>query len=311
MTTKILRTVFGSSKNILAFESFALACFILEGHIRVFESENVAKNMGFNGKAPNWLYDFVTQLATRMKVPDKLRNDLETSIFFEIDDASPAQIAILPEVLLDAANFIIRADAAGHLYLNEFKYAKAAEIFIANSDQLNAKIDYAAGFDRYKSNLKEILIFFALAHTTELALHWIRSIPDDIIEELLKFYGLSWADVQTDSGRVVNYLIDLIFLRLDSMVLMELISSKPRMKYKKSHQIEQYIPHPKLVQHLHAITSLMKASGGNNVIFNQLLNKSFPIAITIYSVPIITGKTIESSVKMDLLNKVLTKIVRQ
>ena len=310
MTKKILRTVFGSNKNILTFESFALACYILEGHVRVFESENVAKNMGFNGKAPNWLYDFLTQLATRMKVPDKLRNDLETSILFEIDDASPAQIAILPEVLLDAARFIIKADAAGHLYLNEFKYAKAAEIFIANSDHLNEKIDFTAGFDRYKSNLKEILISVGLTHASKLALHWIKSIPDDSLEELLKFYGLRWADVQTDSGRVVNYLIDLMFLRLDSIVLMELTSSKPRMKYKKSHQIEQYIPHPKLLQHLHAITSLMKASGGNSTIFNQLLNKSFPIVITIDSVPIRTGKALEPSAKLDILNKVLTKMVR-
>jgi hypothetical protein len=53
------------------------------------------------------------------------------------------------------------------------------------------------------------------------------------------------------------------------------------MKYGKKFQIETYLPHRELLNHLNTVAALMIASDYNHVIFYQLLDKSLPVKSSI------------------------------
>jgi hypothetical protein len=276
---KIPKVQFGGERHPLTIGTIALQCYILENHKRVFDREFVGRSMGFNGRSQNWLYDFMSHINRFSPLPVPFLDALAADQLFEAVDINGASVlkkSISPALLIQCCKFIVQANHAGHLYLSEVKFAKAAEKILEQEAEMDKRIDFASGYERYKANHLEALVKYMRRHATEGALHWVKSIPEPFLIKFLEFYDLDWASLNKIPKDAAAPLMDLVFCRIPSNLLEELRTSKPKMKYKKTYELEQYLVHPKLNEHLLVVAALMKASGGNKAIFSQLLDKTLP-----------------------------------
>jgi hypothetical protein len=272
---------YGAEKFKLKLDSIELSCFILEDNVHVFTKDSIQKAMGYQGKSEDWLNEFLIYINRITPIDPELLEELPKSILFQIEDSGDKTIlkqGILPNVLIDACQAIAKANNEGFLYLSEQKFARAAEMILKNTvgKNLDKLIDFATGYELFRQNQKDNLARFMTNNFSGNYFAWIKSLPDDFFEKVFASMGLNWIDMNNNISELADYVDDTVFSRLDSEILEQLESSKPRMKYRKINTAEQYLEHPKLKEHLQVITGLLKASGENQGIFGQLLNKTYP-----------------------------------
>jgi hypothetical protein len=243
----------------------------------VLNKSEIPAAMGYYGESTDWIYDFMHHLNTFFKLPHDFFDSLESKIHFRYseNDETPAE-GILPNVFFEACTYIIKARNENLLFATELKFAEAAEQVLGNSLDIDKKISHATGFERYKLNHKESLQRYYKKQVDDNAGNWIKTFGDDFFHELFVFFDIDWIDLNQKQHFCAMIINDIVFSRLPENLLNELRSSKPKMKYRKDNLPEQFMEHPKLKAHTLGVITLMKASGGNQRIFNQLLDKTFP-----------------------------------
>ncbi|HLA55405.1 MAG TPA: hypothetical protein VK623_04860 [Flavobacterium sp.] len=279
--SKPYKIKYGAEKFKLKLEHIELSCFILENNSRVFTKDSIQKAMGYLGKSEDWLNEFLIHINRITTIDPELLEELPKSILFQIEDSGDKTIlkqGILAKMLIDACQAITKANNEGFLYLSEQKFARAAEVILKNTTGKNVDklIDFATGYELFKQNQKDNLARYMGNNSSGNHFAWIKTLPDGFFEKAFVSMDLNWTNMTENIMSVANYADDIVFSRLDNQILELLASSKPRMKYRKVNTPEQFLEHPKLKEYLHVITGLHKASGGNQGIFEQLLNKTYP-----------------------------------
>ena len=151
-----------------------------------------------------------------------------------------------------------------------------------------ALVDEATGFQevRQRHALQEILDAFLLK---ELAA-WAKRFPDDFYKEIYRLRGWEWRGRSFNPPQAVaGYTNDFVYERLAPGIREELESRMPRddagRKKGRLHQLfTEDIGHPALAQHLHAVTTLMKASKNWNQ-FKLMLDTALPKRGTTLQLP--------------------------
>jgi hypothetical protein len=271
---------FGSESLKLKLGNLALSCYILENGQRVLTKTSVQKALGYDGKSENWLFEFLMHINRLTPVEPVILEALSKDAVFQINNAeiTATKYGVSANLFVEACNAIIKAKEDGFLFISELKYAKSAETIIKaiGDADIEKLIDYASGFDLFRQNHKEALMRFMITNYNKEYPVWIKSFPNNFIEAILAFKSWNWKELNENAEKIGAYFNHILFSRVEDVIFENLESSKPKMKYRKKNTPEQYIEHPDLKAQIQAITALIRASGKNQTIFEQLINKSFP-----------------------------------
>jgi hypothetical protein len=169
------------------------------------------------------------------------------------------------ELLPKVCDVFLDADDAGALTKGQRHIAAQARILIRGLAHVGiiALVDEATGYqdERARDALAKILEAFIAKELRP----WVRTFPADFYKEMFRLRQIPYrSDVKRPQyiGVLTN---DLVYARLAPGVLDELRRITPRddkgrLKHHLHRRLTEDIGHPKLQQHLSAVTALMKAS---------------------------------------------------
>lgn len=308
METKLPTVAFGSETLRLKIGNASLTCFILDNGQRILTKASVQKALGYDGKSENWLFEFLINVNRLTLVEPVILEALGKDILYTTD-SSIIKHAISPNLFVEACRAIVKANSDGFLYVSEQKFAKAAENVVntIGDADIEKMIDFASGYDLFKHNHKEVLIRVMQSGGNQHYPVWIRSFPDYFFSAIFAFNGWNWNDLNEKAEKIGAYLNDIVFSRIDEELFELLNSSKPKMKYRKKNTQEQYLENQELKTHTSAVVALLRASEKNETIFEQLLNKSFPMQRTLGHAMPKRDAGINTGVKLSVFNETLQK----
>lgn len=170
----------------------------------------------------------------------------------------------------------LRARDAGALHHTQLLIAAKADLLVralANTG-IVALVDEATGYqyDRARNALAVILEEFI---SKELAA-WVKTFDDDFYRELARLRGLAPEALLRKRPRYIGPItVDIVYKRLAPGVLAELRARNPKTenggRRHRHHQwLTREVGHPKLREHLAAITAVMKLSPDFSTFKNNL-----------------------------------------
>jgi hypothetical protein len=280
METTIPIAAFGSESQKLKIGPFTFSCYLLENGRRLFLKSGIQKAFGYEGKSENWLFEFLMHINRLTPVEPVILEALGKDIAFHVKsgDTFVKRLGMSPNLLVEACRTIVAANDEGFLYMSEIRFAKAAENILKSIGDADIEklIDYATGYELYKQNHKDALSRFLAADGNSYA-NWIKSFPDAFFQTIFAFKGWSWKDLNENADKTGEYVNNIIFSRIDHDLFDELGATKPKMQYRKKNTPEQYLEHSDLKAYMQTVIAFLRAADRNETIFEQLLNKSFPI----------------------------------
>ena len=163
-------------------------------------------------------------------------------------------------------------------YRNMIRAAEAIKAALADVGII-ALIDEATGYQdvRNRQALQNILDAYL---RKELAA-WAKRFPDEFYKQIYRLRGWEWKGRRLNPPQVVaKYTTDFVYERLAPGIREELERRMPRTprgtKRGKLHQLfTDDIGHPALAQHIHAVTTLMRAAANWDQ-FKWMLGRSLP-----------------------------------
>ena len=183
-------------------------------------------------------------------------------------------------ILPDICAVLIEAEQKGALDARLKRLAERAAILQHGFATVGiiALVDEATGYqdERARDALAKILEAFVAKELRK----WIKSFPTDFYRELFRLRKLPY-DGSVKRPQYIGHLTnDLVYARLAPSVLVELKRITPRdekgrLKHHLHRRLTQDVGHPKLLQHLASLTTLMRACDTWEQ-FKNLLNRSLP-----------------------------------
>ncbi len=141
-----------------------------------------------------------------------------------------------------------------------------------------ALVDEATGYQRIRAEraLTDIIEKFIAKELQP----WTKTFPYEFYEQIFRLKGWSGPDGVKRPSVIGRYTNEIVYNRLDPAVLEELRKKNPIMPSgNRRHRHHQYLTpdlgHPKLKEHLAAVTALMRASSNWDA-FQRNLNRAFP-----------------------------------
>ena len=266
-------------KGELNLAGARIPCYVLEDGRRVLAGRAVTNSMGLTSRDKG-VGRFLTK-AWRPYMGDKLVAAIENPIdFFVKKGMIPPQgyeAWILPEL----CNAVIDAGEAKLLQPSQDKILLQAKILTRAFSTVGiiALVDEATGYQevRDRQALQEILQRYISDELVAWALHFRQ----EFYREIFRLRGWEWSKLSTKRpllvGRITN---DIVYERLAPGVLDELRRKTPRnekgrLKNRLFQWLTTDIGDPALERHLHAVTSLMKASTSWSQ-FYRMLQRALP-----------------------------------
>jgi hypothetical protein len=169
------------------------------------------------------------------------------------------------DLLPDVCEIYLKAREAGVLPKNQEHVAKQAEILVRGLANIGiiALVDEATGYqdDRAKDALAKILEAFVAKEIRK----WVKTFPTEFYKEMFRLRGLPYTGSVKKPQYIGHLTNDLIYSRLAPGVLEELRRLTPRnekgkLKHRLFQRLTDEVGHPKLREHLTAVTTLMRAA---------------------------------------------------
>ena len=286
---ELLRATHEKSFTVNGREIFAA---VLENGKRVLTQESFLRAIGRAAKAKagtgnrtrvDGLPAFLTAEALNTFVTDEIRQATTPIIFRNLSgQRTYGYDALLLQMVCEV--YLKLRDAS---IAKSGKVSKQFEHIIVACDILNrgfarvgiiALIDEATGYqaDRARDALARILEAFIAKELRD----YMSCFPGDFYKELFRLRGITY-DGGVKRPQYIGHLTnDLIYARLAPGVLEELQrlterNSKGRLKHRLYRRLTEDIGHPKLLQHLSAVTALMRACDSWEQ-FKKMIDRSLP-----------------------------------
>lgn len=273
----------------LRFGDVVIPCAVLddEKHTRVLSRIGFIRAIGRKGKAKGGRkYDvefkvpvFLTAENLKPFISLKLAENSTPMPFIPPTGGGPA-IGYKAELLPQVCSVFIDADAAGKLQPNQKHIAEQCRILSRGFGILGitALIDEATGFqdDRARDALAKILEAFIAKELRP----WVSTFPAEFYRELFRLRNIPYKETVKRPQYIGHLTNDLVYRRLAPGVLDELKRLTPkddkgRLKTHLHRRLSEDVGHPKLLQHLSAVTALMKASNTWEQ-FKPMADKALP-----------------------------------
>lgn len=185
------------------------------------------------------------------------------------------------ELLPQVCEVYLRARESGALRADQMRFASACELVMRGLARVGivALVDEATGYqsDRERNALAKILEAFV---EKELR-RWVKTFPVEYYKEMFRLRGLSYPPQNNKMPQYFGVLTnDVVYKRLAPAVLDELKRVNPSdekgRRAAKHHQwLTADVGHPKLLQHLGAVVTVMRLSGDWDS-FIKTLDKLYP-----------------------------------
>lgn len=200
--------------------------------------------------------------------------DSTKPIVFKVPSGSRAY-GYKAELLPRVCEVYLKARDAGKLFKSQEDMAKACDILMRALAHVGivALVDEATGFQdhRAKDALAKILEAFVAKELQK----WMRTFQPDFYKEMFRLRGLPFNGSVKRPQYIGHLTNDLIYARLAPGVLEELRVKNPERKVKHFQWLTPEVGHPKLSEHLTAVTVLMKVSDSWDA-FKAMLDKALP-----------------------------------
>ncbi len=172
---------------------------------------------------------------------------------------------IKAEIIPKICEIWLDADEQTNLGVRQKKIAAKAKILMRALAHVGiiALVDEATGYqkDRARDALAKILEEFIAKELRK----WVKTFPAEFYQELFRLRNLNYNGTSVKRPQYIGVLTnDLVYSRLAPGVLDELRRQTPRdekgrLKHHLHRKLTDDVGHPRLLQHLSALTALMKA----------------------------------------------------
>lgn len=287
MQGTILKAIYGSPDRPLRIGGAEIPCYVLEDDTRVLARAGFVRAIGRTGKVKGGRkYDdefqtpvFLTAENLRPFLPSGI-DENSTPIPFTTSSGA-RMIGYRAEFLPQVCEVFLDAKEAGALRPNQMHIAQACKILHRGFARIGiiGLVDEATGFQdvRMRSALQKILERYIAQELQP----WVKTFDDDFYKHIFRLNRWSYDPSSVKRPGVIGrWTNDMIYDRLAPGVRDELHKlaerdDKGRLKNKLFQNLTQDQGHPKLKEHLAAVTALMRASNDWDS-FKRLLQRSFP-----------------------------------
>ena len=280
-----LKVIAGAPDRPLIIGDIEIPCYVLEGETRVLSQRGLQSSVGLGTGggtqqigAPR-LSEFlgfferkgmdIRDLSARLQAPIEFQPPVGRTAY-----GYPATL------LVDICNLVLEARKQGALLNRQQRIAARCEMLIRGLATVGiiALVDEATGYQeiRAKRALATILEKFIAKELQP----WTRTFPYEFYAQIFRLKGWDGPHGSRRPRMVGQITSDVVYERLAPKVLNELRKRSPVMPSgtRKNKLFQWFTPdvgHPKLKEHLAAVTALMRASP-NWTAFHRNLERAFP-----------------------------------
>ena len=273
-------------EGVLHIGNVIIPCAVLENGQRVLTQSGLMKALGRARQAKGReYYDADVNMPaflTAKNLKPFISSELEvTSSQIEFRTVRGMMAFGYPaELLPKVCDVFLDADEAGALMRGQKHIAVQARILIRGLAHVGivALVDEATGYqdERARDALAKILEAFIAKELRA----WVRTFPSEFYKELFRLRNIPYKEDVKRPQYIGHLTNDLIYARLAPGVLDELRKQTPRddkgrLKTHLHRRLTEELGHPKLLQHLSAVTALMRASETWRQ-FKSMVDKALP-----------------------------------
>lgn len=281
--TEIAKATHGSRDSPLRIGEIEIPCYVLSDGRRVLVQKSLVSALGMtpggSSHGGDRMAKFVGQERLKPYISDHLKPGTLLPIEFVTTEGIRG-IGYEATLLADICDAILEARKHGALTARQQHIAERCEILVRGFARVGiiALVDEATGYqaDRARDALAKILEAFV---TKELR-RWVKTFPADFYKEMFRLRGIPY-DGSPKKPQYIGHLTnDLIYARLAPGVLEELKriapkNDKGKRKGKLFQNLTETVGNPRLLEHLAAVTTLMRVSGTWEQ-FMQLIDRGLP-----------------------------------
>ena len=277
--SNVKKVIAGAPDRPLIIGGTKIPCYVLEDETRVLGQADLFVGVGISRAGARVKADekevgtrtprFMDSKSIKSFISNELRYGLENPILFKRDGIGGISYGYKAEILVDICNAVIDAKNENKLKPNQLKMAQACELFIRGIAKVGiiALVDEATGYQalRGQQALAAILEKFIAKELQP----WTKTFPYEFYEQIFRLTGWAGTDGTKRPGVIGHYTNDIVYARLAPEVLRKLkeINSKLPSGGRKNQHHQWFtsdLGHPKLKEHLAAVTALMKACDAGN-----------------------------------------------
>ena len=264
----VVQATHGSPDSPLRIGELEIPCYVLADGRRVLAQRGVigalGMSVGGSSQGRDRLAKFVGQNRIKPFADQKLHPGTLSPIEFRTPDGRRI-LGYEATVLPDICDAVLAARKAEKLQRQQLHIAEQCEILVRGFARVGiiALVDEATGYqaDRTRDALAKILEAFIAKELRK----WVKTFPADFYRELFRLRSIPYTGSLKRPQYIGHLTNDLVYARLAPGVLEELKRVTPRddkgrLKYHLHRRLTDDLGHPKLLQHLSSVTTLMKAS---------------------------------------------------
>ena len=278
MRDKPLKVIAGAPDRPLIIGEIEIPCYVLEDETRVLVQRGMAEAIGMSIRGDR-LARFSTSNTLNSFISRELKVALTSPLkFVSIGGMSHGYPAT---VLVELCNAVLAAKDAGVLQKQQAHIVRRCSLLIRSLAKVGiiALVDEATGYQRIREEraLATILEKFI----AEELQPWTKTFPYEFYHQIFRLRGWPGPEGVKKPSVIGHYTNDFVYARLAPGVLEELKKRNPTIpstRRRKSRHHQWFTPdlgHPKLKEHLAAVTALMRAAA-NWDIFQRSLARALP-----------------------------------
>ena len=279
MNTEPLEVIAGAPDRPLVIGDIEIPCYVLEDETRVLSQRGVTAGIGLNPEAGFRMPQFMASRSITKYVSADSMPALKHPVRFKNPGGGGIALGYPATLLPDICDVILAARAAGSLQERQLPIAQRCELLIRGLAQVGiiALVDEATGYQdiRAKLALAKILEEFIAKELQP----WTKTFPYEFYTEIARLK--EWPEIYSIKRPSVigHYTNDIVYARIAPGLLEELRSVNPTLPTgrRKTRHHQWFTPdlgHPRLKEHLAAVTALMRAAP-NWSAFQRSLQRAF------------------------------------
>ena len=285
MSKKPLKVIAGTPDQPLMIGDIEIPCYVLEDETRVLAQRGMVSGLGMSRGGSSHgggdrLAHFVNQKTLKPFVSRELISVTTNPIRFRTPRGNAAY-GYPATLLADLCDVVIDARNAGVLQKQQAHIAAQCETLIRGFARVGiiGLVDEATGYQQIREQraLATILEKFIAKELQP----WTKTFPYEFYKQIFRLKGWPGPDGVKKPSVIGHYTNDFVYSRIAHGVLKELKTINPKIpttgRRKTTHH-QWFTPelgHPKLKEHLAAVTALMRAAP-NWESFKRSLQRALP-----------------------------------
>ena len=281
MSKKPLKVIAGTPDQPLVIGDIEIPCYVLEDKTRVLSQRGVTVGIGLNPEVGFRMPQFMASKSIKPFISKDLMPALKSPILFKNPVGGGNAHGYLATILADICEAVIDAKNAGVLHPHQKHIFDRCNILLRGFVRVGiiALVDEATGYEQLREEraLATILEKFIAKELQP----WTKTFPYEFYKQIFRLKGWPGPDGVKKPSVIGHYTNDFVYSRIAHGVLEELKTINPKIpttgRRKTTHH-QWFTPelgHPKLKEHLAAVTALMRAAP-NWDSFKRSLQRALP-----------------------------------